>query len=201
MVYKNQKTSNLNQTIIQIVKDERPKTVKQLVELVHQQNPLPQQQIVDQILYLQNQGKITLKEDKSSIPSSLQSYIFYSHSYWYWIIITLALATTTMVLTVSENLIPFVYARYIIGAIFVVYLPGYSLIRALFSEKEMDNIERTALSIGMSLALVPIIVLILNYTPWGIRIAPLTLSLLALTSIFATAAIMKEHQNKTSKTP
>jgi len=198
---KNRKTSNLNETIIQIVKDKHPKTVKQLVELVHQQNPLPQQEILEHILHLQNQGKITFKEDTTFIPLSLQNYLSSSHSYWYWIIITLALATTITVFTVPENAIPFVYARYVLGSIFVLFLPGYSLIKALFPEKELDNIERVALSIGMSLALVPITGLILNYTPWGIRTTPVTLSLLCLTIIFATAAVIREHQTKTNNAP
>jgi uncharacterized membrane protein len=46
----------------------------------------------------------------------------------------------------------------------------------------------------MSLALTPIVGLILNYTPWGITLTPITLSLLALTVILATAAILREHQ-------
>jgi uncharacterized membrane protein len=61
------------------------------------------------------------------------------------------------------------------------------------------------MSIGMSLALTPIIGLILNYTPWGIRLTLITLSLLAMTIIFATAAILRQNQqeprycDKTSK--
>jgi len=65
--------------------------------------------------------------------------------------------------------------------------------------KGLDNIERTALSTGMSLALVPITGLLLNYTPWGIRLTPVTISLLALTITFATAAIIREHQAKTKE--
>jgi len=65
-------------------------------------------------------------------------------------------------------------------------------IKALFPTKELDNIERATLSIGMSLALVPITGLLLNYTPWGIRATPVTLSLLALTTTFATAAVTRE---------
>ncbi len=53
---------------------------------------------------------------------------------------------------------------------------------------------------GMSIALVPITGLILNYTPWGIRTTPVTLSLLALTTVFATAAIIREHQTMTKPT-
>ena len=85
-----------------------------------------------------------------------------------------------------------------------MFLPGYAFIKALFpttvpfktSSENLDNIERIALSIGMSLALVPIVGLILNYTPWGIRLTPITLSLLALTIVFGTAAVLREYQVK-----
>jgi uncharacterized membrane protein len=64
------------------------------------------------------------------------------------------------------------------------------------SSENMDTIERLALSLGMSLALIPIVGLILNYTPWGIRLTPITLSLLALTIVFATATVLREYQAK-----
>ncbi|MEM1540867.1 MAG: DUF1616 domain-containing protein, partial [Candidatus Bathyarchaeia archaeon] len=53
-----------------------------------------------------------------------------------------------------------------------------------------------ALSIGLSLVIVPIVGLLLNYTPWGIRLTPITMSLLALTTTFATAALIREHRTK-----
>ena len=68
-------------------------------------------------------------------------------------------------------------------------------------KRKLDNIERIALSIGMSLALVPLVGLLLNYTPWGIRLTPITISLLALTLTLSTAAIIREHQTKTEKNP
>jgi uncharacterized membrane protein len=95
-----------------------------------------------------------------------------------------------------------------LGIIFVLWLPGYTFIKALFpmhapkktSTENLDPIERIALSIGMSIALVPMIGLLLNYTPWGIRLTPIVLSLLALTIVFATAATIRENQAKTSET-
>ena len=64
----------------------------------------------------------------------------------------------------------------------------------MFYEKEIDNVERAALSIGMSLAIVAINALILNYTPWGISTTPITLSLLGLTLTLSTIAVVREHQ-------
>jgi hypothetical protein len=195
---KNNDVTNLNEQIILMVKKNHPETIKQLVELVQQQHNFPKQKILEHILNLQKQGQLTLKEEKTYLFLSLQSFLLSTHSYWYWFIIILAFATTISVFIIPENAVPLVYARYLLGAVFIVFLPGYSLIKVLFPAKEIDNIERTALSIGMSLALVPLMGLLLNFTPWGIRTNPITLSLLALTTILATAAIIREYQTKTS---
>jgi uncharacterized membrane protein len=81
----------------------------------------------------------------------------------------------------------------VFGSVFVLFLPGFSLIKALFSTKELDNVERLALSIGLSLALVPMAGLLLNYTPFGIRTAPVTVCLLVLTLVFASAAVIRDY--------
>ena len=193
---------SLNKIIIQIINEKKPKSIEQLIEMIQEQQlpfPLPQKEIIEHIVNLQNQGKLTFKEESVFIPMSLKSYFLSSHSYWYWIIITLALATTTTVFIIPENLTPFIYIRYVLVFIFILFLPGYSLTRLLFSTKELNGIERVALSIGMSLAIVPITGLILYYTPLGITTTPITLSLLALTTIFGTAAIVREQHYKINK--
>jgi hypothetical protein len=144
--------------------------------------------------------KIKLKEPHKPIPQSLKAYMRSGEAYWFWTTTLLAIATAIIVFAVPENAYPIVYIRYVLGSIFVLWFPGFTLIKALFpSKKEMDTIERAALSIGLSLAIVPIVGLLLNYTPWGIRLTPITLSLLALTITFATAALIREHQAKISE--
>jgi len=72
--------------------------------------------------------------------------------------------------------------RIILGLPLVLFLPGYSLIAALFPKKDdIDSIERIALSFGLSIAIVPLIGLILNYTPFGIRLIPILISLSLVT--------------------
>jgi len=187
---------NLDEFIIQTIKKNRPRTVEQLVELVQADYSLPRKKILECILRLQDQRKIVLEEYSSSLPLRFKSYIFSAKSEWYWAIIAICITTAAIVFTVPENVYPAMYARYLFGFIFVLLLPGYSLIKAFFPVKELDNVERIALSIGMSLALVPITGLLLNYTPWGIRTTPVVVSLLALTTIFATAAIIREYQTR-----
>jgi len=79
--------------------------------------------------------------------------------------------------------------RIILGIPFLLFFPGYTLIAALFTKKEgMDGIARVALSFALSITVVALIGLILNYTPWGIRLEPILYSVasfILITSIIA----------------
>lgn len=105
------------------------------------------------------------------------------------IVMGLVLLTDIFVLTpgIDETKL-----RNIIGLPFVLFLPGYALIAALFPAKsDLDGIERTALSFGMSIAVVPLIGLGLNYTPWGIRPFPILISLSAFIFIMCGLAYLR----------
>jgi uncharacterized membrane protein len=71
--------------------------------------------------------------------------------------------------------------RSILGLPFLLFIPGYILIFALFPTKKgkkgIDTIERIALSFGFSIAIVSLLGLILNFTPWQINLEPILLSL------------------------
>jgi len=110
--------------------------------------------------------------------------------------------------------------RVVFGLPFVLFLPGYAFIAALFPEageppkehddmfgedtsadsneteaqnededgwfagqrdRGIDGIERVALAFGLSIAIVPLIGLALNFTPWGIRLTPILVSVSAFT--------------------
>lgn len=67
--------------------------------------------------------------------------------------------------------------RQVLGLVFILFLPGYTATAALFPENDqIDGIERVALSFGLSIAIVPLIGLALNFTPWGIRLDPILAS-------------------------
>ena len=72
--------------------------------------------------------------------------------------------------------------RMILGLPFILFIPGYILVFALFPARKTDHgidlLERIVLSFGLSIAVVPLIGLLLNYTPWGIRLEPILFSLL-----------------------
>jgi hypothetical protein len=207
----NSEKDRLAETIIDVLKNDKPATVKELANLVKQRQPIPEQQILQSIMKLQDEGKITFSAQPKPQPTSLADYLQTSAT-WYWVTLATVATTIAVVFAIPEDLYPWVYIRYALGTIFVLWLPGYSFIKALFpkdlpfarglartletSEKNLDTIERAALSLGMSLALVPIVGLLLNYTPWGIRLAPISISLLALTVVFATTAVIRDYKNQ-----
>ncbi|VVB71845.1 Uncharacterised protein [uncultured archaeon] len=100
----------------------------------------------------------------------------------------LALATLIFTLTPLSSL----PARIPLGLAMVLFVPGYTLIAALFPRKtDLEGIERVALSFGLSIAVVPLISLGLNYTPWGIRLTPVVVSLAFFTMAMAGVAYLR----------
>jgi len=75
----------------------------------------------------------------------------------------------------------------------ILFIPGYCLIAALFpKDTDIDLKERIALSFGLSIAVVPLIGLGLNFTPWGIRLDPIVVSL----TFFTLVMIMIAHYRR-----
>ena len=55
----------------------------------------------------------------------------------------------------------------ILGIPFVLFCPGYVFMIALFPRKtSIEGIYLLALSFGVSIAIIPLVTLVLNYTPW-----------------------------------
>lgn len=85
--------------------------------------------------------------------------------------------------------------RIILGIPFVLFCPGYTLMAALFTKKEgMGGIERVALSFGLSIAVVSLIGLILNYTVWGIRLEPILYSVASFILIASIIAWLRRRR-------
>lgn len=85
--------------------------------------------------------------------------------------------------------------RIILGLPFLMFIPGYMLIFILFPKKKeynsIDGLERIGLSFGFSIALVSLVGLILNFTPWGILLDPILFTLFFLIEILGIIAIYR----------
>ncbi|ELY37690.1 DUF1616 domain-containing protein [Natronorubrum tibetense] len=114
-----------------------------------------------------------------------------------------------------------------LGLVFVIFVPGYAVIAALFPEdgsssvtarestdssldaeppaaenggfsnrfsEGIDGIERAALAIGLSIAITPLLGLILNFTPWGIRLVPIMVAGSAVTIVAVAVAAVRRWE-------
>ncbi|MDY6965810.1 MAG: DUF1616 domain-containing protein [Halobacteriota archaeon] len=102
-------------------------------------------------------------------------------------IIAFVIISVAIIVVAPFNTTP---VRAVVGLPLALFLPGYSLVSALFPRKdELDVPERFALSVGLSVCVIVFIGLGLNYTPWGIQLGPILLVLssfiLILTGISA----------------
>ncbi len=87
---------------------------------------------------------------------------------------------------------PLAIVRFILGLGYVLIIPGYMLQKMLFPrEVDLDSIERVALSLALSVAIIPPIALLLNWLPWGIRIWPIIVSLSVFIVVCMAGAVIR----------
>lgn len=96
----------------------------------------------------------------------------------------LALALSFTLVTLVVIVTPYLnvsVVRSVLGLLFLLLVPGYVLTAALFPGKtDLGNIERAALSFGLSIAVGSLAGFCLNYTPWGVDLQSVVVVLLAL---------------------
>ena len=79
--------------------------------------------------------------------------------------------------------------RIVLALPVLLFIPGYCLIAILFPKNDdLGLVERIMLSIGFSIAIVPLIGFGLNFTPWGIRLEPLVIAIILLTWVMVLIA-------------
>lgn len=101
----------------------------------------------------------------------------------------------TVLLIFIIALFPQSVLRIVLGLPFVLLFPGFVLITALFPRKEnLSDIERIALSFGLSLAVVPLNGLVLNYLPWGINLNSILYSLSIFIVVTSVAAWLRQKK-------
>ena len=163
-------------------------TVNQLVEVVSREAGLPRSWVAYEVYLMWKRGELNIEHEP------LENAVMFLASVdgvWYWVTLAITLVSLAVVMLVKGG--PLMPIRYLLGAVSVLFMPGYSIVEALYPRgDELAPLERLALSIGLSLAVVPLVGLILNYTPWGIRLIPIVISNTALTIALLTVAALRK---------
>ncbi|HEX2033950.1 MAG TPA: DUF1616 domain-containing protein [Chloroflexota bacterium] len=79
-----------------------------------------------------------------------------------------------------------------LGLLALLVFPGYALTATLFPRsRDIDGFERSALAIGLSVSQLPLLVLLLDRSPWRLSPAGLTVAVAALTVLWTLAALWR----------
>jgi hypothetical protein len=187
--------TSLDQQALRYLERNATASVQELHDALTVENPsLTQAETVDLVWRLADQERVSL-EDAPPATNSLAEYLrLWERNLWLYGSLLVSFATILVIYAVPSEF-PLVALRWVIGSVFVLFIPGYVTVEALFPKgRELDSIERFALSVGLSLALVPLVGLLLNYTPWGIRLTPIVISLTILTVGLAVIALARQYR-------
>ncbi|MGA8904131.1 MAG: DUF1616 domain-containing protein [Candidatus Bathyarchaeia archaeon] len=169
-------------------------TSKQLYETLVLKFPnLTEDKFADLIQQLVRRGQIDAY-DESPRGSTLQNYLAaWEKSLWFYASIIASVSSALAVYMIPPNS-PLLVLRWGLGLLFVLFLPGYVAIQALIPSAELDGLGRLALSVAVSIVLDMLSGLALNYTPWGIRLAPILLLLATLTICLAILGLVRQFE-------
>jgi hypothetical protein len=205
MAKKSADKKQIETLIAETIQNEKPQTAQELVSLVLQKSEASQSQITDALLEMENRNQISFTKSQSFVPFTLTHFIFSNQAIWFWLSIVLCIVTI-LALLLPSNVPAAIYFSSGLSAVFILFLPGLSLSKTLFpthiglyAGENTEGIERVAVSLGLSLALVPIIAAILNFTQplgMGIALAPLAASLLLFTVGFSIAGLLREYHER-----
>jgi len=146
--------------------------------------------------------KLIKKLEPLSLPvlvRSLKEYLTSPKGRWYFLVLGLTIATLLSTSAISEDAFPLSYLRYFLGFVFLCWLPGFCFAKALSLEKSFSKAVEFLLCIPLSLGLVLIIGLIVNFLPGGLRLAPVIVALSIFTVASATVALFLD-QGRSHKT-
>ncbi|HYW01785.1 MAG TPA: DUF1616 domain-containing protein [Candidatus Acidoferrum sp.] len=169
--------------------------VQDLYDSLRVNNPwLSMAELTDIVWQLVHQGKATLQDARPPPKSISQFLMRWEQNLSLYVTLMLSLVTIFVVYEVP-NQMPYVVLRWGLGLLFVLYIPGYALLEALFPQaNQLDTVIRFALNIGLSIVLVELIGLALNFTPWEIKLTPIMISLATFSVTLIGIALIRKYE-------
>ena len=113
---------------------------------------------------------------------------------WLEIVVLYTVLTMVTVYFVSGDS-PLFVIRYVLGFVFVAFLPGYCLVNILFiGVNRIDPVENVVLSVALSFGITGLAGLFLGLSPIGINFTSITVSLSAIVLGLAAVAFVRKSR-------
>lgn len=194
MTRREAKPQTIDELILEVVHTERPSTVEDLAKIVQGRMDVPTDVLLEHISKLQEKGKLVLKKAEPPLPKGFMGYLSSRLALWFWAALAVMGVAALSVILIPSEAFPIAYVKWALGFVLILFLPGYFFIEMLFPErKSLDGIERVTLSVGSSLAISPLTVLLLNFV-FYIGRDPVLVSLALVTFIFSWGAVFRRYR-------
>jgi uncharacterized membrane protein len=97
----------------------------------------------------------------------------------------------SLLLIGAALLLPDTVLPVILGIAFLVFLPGYAILVVLFpAHKDLNILERAAISFGVSIAIVPVVGIGLNVSEFGARLSSILMIISVIALVFALIGLL-----------
>lgn len=154
---------------------------------------LTKAELTETVWRIARQGRVDLDDIPPTVHSLGEYLSRWERNLWLYGSLAVLLVTMFAIFGLPSTF-PLLAVRWVFGSVFAIFVPGYVAIEALYPRSnELSPFARFVLSIGLSLTLVPLVGLLLNFTPWRITLMPVIISLVILTIGLIGLAFVRQY--------
>ena len=114
-----------------------------------------------------------------------------------WSIIVGSLLLMGAILLLPNSILPI-----LLGIPFIIFFSGYSILLVLFPAlKDLNIVERVAISFGLSIALFPVVGIGLNLSEIGAKLSSILLIISVITVVFGFIGLFRRNRRKDAYRP
>ena len=185
-------TEKLDDQALDYLKKNGKTTVPTLFDALRAKNSaVTDTEVANLVWRLAERGQVDLEDVPPQVRSFGEYLGLWERNVGLYVSVAVALITVLVIYTIPYQL-PLVALRWTLGSVFVLFIPGYVTTEAFLPKsREWSGVERFGLSVGLSLILAMMVGLILDYTPFGIRLNPIVISLTIFTVGLSLAALVR----------
>ena len=176
------KVESLEEEIIKTIRSNNPNNCEELINIITNKNNVNKKTVINTLFNMEDKGKIIFGKIEIKEKRKIKDTILSNKFYPYYL---------TILVIISTIFFNYGYMRYVLGAIYLLILPGYWFIKCI-NLNNISKIKLLPMSMGISLSITAIIGLILNYT---VGIHPLSIIAIntMILEILLIISFMKDH--------